>query len=82
MAALQKFLLALVLLPYDDEASRHYGRIRAQLENTGKPIGSMDTMIAAHALSLDSIVVTNNTREFRRVPGLRIEDWSEQIDRS
>lgn len=77
MAALQKFLLVLVILPYDDEASQQYGRIRAQLERKGKPIGSMDTMIAAHALSLDSTVVTNNTKEFRRVPGLRIEDWSE-----
>ena len=63
-AALQKFLLPLSLLPYDDEASRQYGHLRVRLEQEGKSIGAMDTMIAAHALSLDLTVVTNNTREF------------------
>ena len=55
------------------------GRLRVRLEREGKPIGAMDMMIAAHALSLDLTVVTNNTKEFSRVPGLRVEDWSEQI---
>ncbi len=79
VAALQKFLLPLSLLPYDDEASLQYGRLRAHLEHEGKSIGAMDTMIAAHALSLDLTVVTNNTREFSRVPNLHVEDWSEPI---
>lgn len=77
-AALQKFLLPLSVLPYDDEASRQYGRLRVYLEQEGKSIGAMDTMIAAHALSLELTVVSNNTKEFSRVPGIRLEDWSEQ----
>ncbi len=78
-AALQKFFLPLSLLSYDDEASQEYGRLRLHLEREGKSIGAMDTMIAAHALSLDLTVVTNNTREFSRVPDLRVEDWSESV---
>ena len=77
VAALQKFLLPLSLLPYDDEASRQYGRLRVHLEREGKSIGAMDTMIAAHALSLGLTIVTNNIREFSRVPDIRTEDWSE-----
>lgn len=77
-SALQKFLLPLSVLPYDDEASQEYGPLRVYLEQEGRSIGAMDTMIAAHALSLDLTVVTNNTREFSRVPGIRLEDWSEQ----
>ena len=74
--ALDQFLLPLEILQYDGTAARHYGVIRAELERKGTPIGSMDTMIAAHALSRDLIVVTNNTREFERVRGLRVEDWT------
>ena len=76
--ALQRFLLPLTILPYDDEASKQYGPLRMYLEREGKSIGALDTMIAAHALSLGLIVVTNNTREFSRVPGIQLEDWSEQ----
>jgi len=79
-AALQKFLLPLMIVAYDQEAAEQYGRIRARLEREGKSIGPMDTMIAAHALALGLTVVTNNTGEFQRVPRLRIEDWSEQDD--
>ncbi len=74
--ALQKFLLPLMVLPYDDEAAQQYGYIRAQLEREGKVIGAMDIMIAAHALALGLKVITNNTREFQRIPGLEVEDWS------
>jgi tRNA(fMet)-specific endonuclease VapC len=53
-----------------------YGAIRAALQRQGTPIGPMDTCIAAHALSLDVILVTNNEREFTRVPGLRVVNWA------
>ncbi len=52
-----------------------YGDVRAQLEKQGTPIGSLDTLIAAHALSLDLTLVTNNIREFERVSGLKVENW-------
>jgi tRNA(fMet)-specific endonuclease VapC len=53
-----------------------YGELRAELERSGQPIGALDTMIAAHALAANAILVTNNTREFSRVPGLRLENWA------
>lgn len=73
--ALIEFLAPIEVLPYDDMAAERYGRIRAFLERQGRPIGSMGMLIAAHALSLDCILVTNNEAEFRRVPGLKIENW-------
>jgi len=73
---LDQFFLTLPILPFDEPASLHYGEIRAHLERSGTPIGSMDLLIAAHARSMDLIVVTNNQCEFQRVPGLNIEDWS------
>lgn len=72
---LEGFLLDLVTVPYDDAAAWVYGEIRAGLQATGKPIGSFDLLIAAHALSADVTLVTNNEGEFRRVPGLRVENW-------
>lgn len=74
--ALEKFLLPLELVTFGLEATVSYGRIRAILEKQGTPIGPLDTLIAAHALSLGTTLVTNNTREFERVPGLRTEDWT------
>ena len=62
--------------PFDYEASTVYGRLRADLERVGPPIGPLDTLIAAHALGMDAVLVTNNTREFKRVPGLGLEDWA------
>jgi tRNA(fMet)-specific endonuclease VapC len=56
-------------------AASTYGRLRAALERAGAPIGPLDTLIAAHAVSLHVILVTNNEREFIRVPGLRLENW-------
>ncbi len=74
-AALSEFLLALEVAPFDDGAALHYGRVRATLARSGKPIGPLDTLIAGHALAMDVILVTPNTREFERVAGLRIDDW-------
>ena len=63
--------------PFDaNDCAAHYGIIRHRLESSGKPIGSLDTLIAAHALALDAILVTNNTTEFSRVPGLQCENWA------
>ena len=75
LAALEQFLLPLELVNFDDSAATAYGQIRAGLEREGKVIGSMDMLIAAHALSLNTILVTNNIKEFGRVSGLLLEDW-------
>ena len=74
-SALEMFLAPLEVLPFDQAAVWAYGELRASLEREGQPIGALNTMIAAHALSLDAPLVTNNTREFARVPGLRLENW-------
>lgn len=74
-AALEMFLAPLDILPFDTQAMWAYGDLRANLERQGTPIGALDTMIAAHALSLDATLVTHNTREFARVSGLRLENW-------
>lgn len=64
------------VVSFDDEAAAAYGDVRAKLERAGSVIGPMDMLIAAHAMSLDATVVTNNEREFRRVRGLRVENWT------
>ncbi len=73
--ALAEFLLPLEVLPFDENASYHYGDIRNTLEKMGNVIGSMDLLIAAHARSLSLTLITNNLREFERVPGLRADNW-------
>ena len=73
--ALEMFLAPLIILPFDDSAIWAYGELRAELERRGTPIGSLDMMIAAHALSQQAPLVTNNSREFARVPGLQLENW-------
>jgi len=73
---LEEFLLDFDVSDYGAGAAVFYGKLRTDLEKRGKPIGPMDMMIAAHALSLDATLVTHNTREFARVRGLRIEDWA------
>ena len=74
--ALEMFLSTLEILPFDESAIWYYGDLRIDLERRGQPIGTLDTMIAAHALTSNTILVTNNTREFERVPGLRLENWA------
>ena len=74
-AALELFIAPLEVADFDRPATLAYGRVRAVLEERGNPIGSMDLLIAAHALSLGVKLVTNNVREFARVPGLRVENW-------
>lgn len=75
-AALETFLLPLDIADFSFTVAVTYGDIRAQSERQGQSIGPLDTMIAAHALSLDVPLLTNNTREFERVKGLRVEDWT------
>ena len=60
---------------FDNHAAACYGQVRCELETKGKPIGPLDTLIAAHALSLDVTLVTNNMREFKRIKGLKLENW-------
>ena len=73
--ALEMFLAPLIILPFDTAAVWVYGDLRANLERRGTPIGSLDTMIAAHALSQQALLITNNTREFSKVPGLQLDNW-------
>jgi tRNA(fMet)-specific endonuclease VapC len=74
--ALEKFLTPIEIVDYGFEATVEYGIIRAELEKKGIPNGPLDTLIASHAKSLDVILVTNNVREFERIPGLKIENWT------
>lgn len=72
------FMSAMTVLDFDAAAAQEYGKIRADLETNGTPIGPMDMLIAAHAKSLGLTLVTNNTREFIRVTGLELENWAEE----
>ncbi len=74
--ALAQFIAPIEILSYDDTAAQHYGEIRAYLERQGTPIGSLDMLIAAHALSLKSILITNNETGFKRVSNLKIKNWA------
>ena len=74
--ALKSFLKYVQVLPYSAKAAEDYGQIRAELKRQGTPIGGNDLLIAAHARCLGLTLVTNNTREFSRAPGLRIENWT------
>jgi tRNA(fMet)-specific endonuclease VapC len=58
------------------EATHHYARMRCELERIGRPVGNLDLMIAAHALAEDSVVITNNARDFLRIPGVAVEEWT------
>ncbi len=78
---LDEFLIPFDILPYDEQASRSYGQIRAMLEKKGKTIGPLDLLIAAHALSLNRILVTNNENEFSRIQGLAVENWAAASDK-
>jgi tRNA(fMet)-specific endonuclease VapC len=75
--ALEQFLLPLIVVDFDHNAAIVYGKIRAELESQGKPMGPLDTLIAAHAISMGLTLVTNNTKEFFRVQNLKIVNWVE-----
>lgn len=74
--ALDEFIIPLEIVPFDEAAAHLYGEIRATLERAGTPIGAMDLLIAAHALALEIPLVTNNTREFARIPDLNVINWT------
>ncbi|MBU2808538.1 tRNA(fMet)-specific endonuclease VapC [Acidithiobacillus ferrooxidans F221] len=75
LTEVEGFAARLEVLEFGSEAAKHTGQLRAELAKIGKPIGPYDQMIAGHARSLGLFVVTNNLREFERVPGLRVMDW-------
>ena len=75
LKAILKFTAPLEVLPFGEAETEPYGKIRYNLKKSGKIIGPMDTLIAAHALSASCVLVTNNVKEFKNVPGLRIENW-------
>lgn len=72
---LENLLGAVAILPFDSKAAEGYGLLRRYLERRGQPIGQFDLLIAAHAVAQNATLVTNNTREFSRVPTLALEDW-------
>jgi len=76
LEALNQFLVPLDIIAFDYDATTAYGKIRADLEKKGTPIGPLDMLIAAHALSLDITLVTNNEKEFNRIAELKIENWA------
>ena len=75
LADVEALIARLEVLPFDNKAAYHFGQIRAALYNAGKPLGPYDMMIAGHARSSGLILVTNNVKEFARVPGLLLENW-------
>lgn len=74
--ALKAFILPLEIADFDEKAAETYGNIRSNLEKAGTPIGSMDLLIGSHSLSLGVTLVTGNIREFKRIKGLRVADWT------
>ncbi len=75
LKAIESFLLPFEILDYNYEASIEYGKIRAYLEKRGEIIGNMDMQIAGHALSLDLMLISNNTKEFERIERLKLDNW-------
>lgn len=75
LADVEGLVARLEVAPFEEHAAEHFGQLRAELYRIGKPIGPYDMMIAAHARSMGLILITNNMKEFERVPGLRIENW-------
>lgn len=72
---MEAVLAALEIAPFEADADRHYATIRRALQRKGMPIGANDLLIAAHARALDAVCVTDNVSEFKRVPGLKVENW-------
>jgi len=79
LEVVEEFASLVQVLAYSTKASQHYGAIRSHLEKAGQPIGVNDVHIAAHARSEGLVVVTNNTSEFSRIPGLMVENWVQQL---
>jgi tRNA(fMet)-specific endonuclease VapC len=79
LADIEGLAARLEVMSFDTKAGAHFGQVRAELYRAGKPIGPYDMMIAGHARALGLVLVSNNLREFERVPGLRVENW---IDRT
>lgn len=77
-SALDQFLIPLEIVEFESNTAAEYGKVRASLEKRGTPIGPLDTLIAAHARSLNLTLVTNNEKEFKRVEGLKIENWTKE----
>lgn len=77
IASVELLRTLIAVLPLQSDVAHQFGRIRVALERRGTPIGPFDMLIAAHALAANLILVTNNHREFSRVPGLKIENWAE-----
>ena len=75
LTAIEQFVARLDVLPFADKAAAHYGQVRAELEPAGTPCGPHDMQIGGHARSEGLIIVTNNMREFTRIPGVRRENW-------
>ena len=75
LTAIEHFVARLDVLPFEAKAAAHYGQVRAELERAGTPCGAHDMQIGGHARSEGLIVVTNNIREFNRMPGIRAENW-------
>lgn len=75
LTAIEHFVARLDVLPFGDKAAAHYGQLRAEVERAGRPCGPHDLQIGGHARSEGLILVTNNQREFQRMPGLRVENW-------
>ena len=75
-AAVEAWLAGFDVRPWPLEATHFYAQLRTALERLGKPVGAMDMLIAAHAMAEDSAIITNNAREFHRVPGLAVEEWA------
>jgi tRNA(fMet)-specific endonuclease VapC len=75
LIAIDQFVARLDILPFSEKAAAHYGQVRAELERAGRPSGPHDMQIGGHARSEGLIVVTNNMREFARMPGVRVENW-------
>ena len=78
LKALDQFIIPLEIIDFDYNATIEYGLIRAKLEKLGTPIGSLDMLIGAHAKSMDLTLVTNNEKEFKRIEGLKIENWTKE----
>lgn len=73
--ALEKFISPFAIEPFTQDCIWHYANLRHDLQSKGNVIGALDMLIAAHALALDATLVTNNTKEFERVPHLKVENW-------